>query len=78
MYLSPILYSIEGTIPENLTMLYMLGNPFAGLLESYKNVVVRGVAPNEYALWGTVVACIVFVIGLWYFSRDEYKLVKAI
>jgi lipopolysaccharide transport system permease protein len=77
-YLSPILYSIEGFIPENLTRLYMLGNPFAGLLESYKNVVIHGMPPNEYALWGTAVACIVFVVGLWYFSRDEYKLVKAI
>ena len=77
-YLSPILYSIEETVPERLTMLYMLGNPFAGLMESYKNVVVRGAPPNEYALWGTAVACVVFLAGLWYFSRDEYKLVKSI
>jgi lipopolysaccharide transport system permease protein len=77
-YLSPILYSIEGFIPERLTMLYMFLNPFAGLLESYKNVVIRGAAPNEYALWGAAVACIIFLVGLWYFSRDEYKLVKAI
>jgi lipopolysaccharide transport system permease protein len=78
MYLSPILYSVEGFVPENLTTLYMLGNPFAGLLESYKNVVIHGTLPNEYALWGTAVAFIVFVVGLWYFSRNEYKLVKAI
>ncbi len=77
-YLSPILYSIEGTIPERLMTLYMLGNPFAGLMESYKNIVIRGVPPNEYAWWGTAVACVIFVIGLWYFSRDEYKLVKSI
>jgi lipopolysaccharide transport system permease protein len=77
-YLSPILYSIEGTVPERLTMLYMLGNPFAGLMESYKNVVIRGAPPNEYALWGAAVAVIAFLVGLWYFSRDEYKLVKSI
>ena len=77
-YLSPILYSIEGTIPERLTTLYMLGNPFAGLLESYKNVVILGAPPNEYALWGAAVACVIFLVGLWYFSRDEHKLVKAI
>ncbi|MCK5181499.1 MAG: ABC transporter permease [Dehalococcoidia bacterium] len=78
-YLSPILYSVQDIIEsERLTMLYMLGNPFAGLMESYKNVVVLGAPPNEYALVGTAVACVVFLIGLWYFSRDEYKLVKSI
>jgi len=79
LYLSPILYSVKDVITdERLTMLYMLGNPFAGLLESYKNALIRGTPPSEYALVGAAVACVVFVIGLWYFSRSEYKLVKAI
>ena len=77
-YLSPILYSVKDVVPPRLTMLYMLGNPFAGLMESYKNVVIRGVPPTEYALVGTAVACVAFLVGLWYFSRDEYKLVKSI
>jgi ABC-type polysaccharide/polyol phosphate export permease len=77
-YLSPILYSVGDTVPERLYMLYMLGNPFAGLIESYKNVVIQGVPPNEYALWGAAVAVMAFLAGLWYFSRDEYKLVKSI
>jgi lipopolysaccharide transport system permease protein len=78
-YLSPILYSVEERITnESLVRLYMLFNPFAGLMESYKNVVIRGVPPTEYALVGTAVACVVFVVGLWYFSRNEYRLVKAI
>ncbi len=78
-YLSPILYSVKDVITsERLTMLYMLSNPFAGLLESYKNVVILGAPPTGYALVGAAVACVVFVIGLWYFSRNEHKLVKAI
>jgi len=77
-YLSPILYSIEERVPESLTTLYLLLNPFAGLLESYKNVMIRGAPPSEYALVGTAVGCVAFVVGLWYFSRNEYKLVKAI
>jgi lipopolysaccharide transport system permease protein len=77
-YLSPILYAVKDTVPERLTTLYMLANPFAGLLESYKNVVVLGAPPNEYVLVGAAVACVAFVVGLWYFSRSEYKLVKAI
>ena len=78
-YLSPILYSIGEVIEsDSLTRLYMLGNPFAGLLESYKNVLINGTPPNEYGLVGTAVACGAFLVGLWYFSRNEYKLVKAI
>ena len=77
-YLSPILWSIKDTVPERLTMLYMLANPFAGLLESYKNVLIYGLPPTEYALVGAAVGCVAFVVGLWYFSRSEYKLVKVI
>jgi ABC-type polysaccharide/polyol phosphate export permease len=77
-YLSPILYSVSGTVPGRLYTIYMLGNPFAGLLESYKSILVYGTPPNEYALVGVAVACVAFLVGLWYFSRDEYKLVKSI
>jgi lipopolysaccharide transport system permease protein len=78
MYLSPILYSVADTVPERLRGLYMTLNPFAGLLESYKNILVLGQPPSEYALVGAVVSLAVFAIGLWYFSRNEYRLVKAI
>jgi len=77
-YLSPIIWAVKDTVPESLTTLYMVLNPFAGLLESYKNVVILGVPPNEYALVGAAAACVAFLVGLWYFSRSEYKLVKAI
>ena len=77
-YLSPILYSVEDRIPDRLAGLYMILNPFAGLIESYKNVIIRGLPPNEYALVGAAFAFAALLIGLWYFSRDEYKLVKAI
>lgn len=77
-YLSPIMYSVQEVIPGRLMRLYMLGNPFAGLLESYKNVLILGLPPNEYAIAGTAVGCVAFLVGLWYFSRNEYRLVKAI
>jgi ABC-2 type transport system permease protein len=77
-YLSPILYSVEDRFSGRALTLIMLGNPFAGLLESYKSVVIYGTPPSEYALVGTVVACVVFLAGLWYFSRNEYRLVKVI
>jgi ABC-type polysaccharide/polyol phosphate export permease len=77
-YLSPIIWAVEDRLPEHLRTLYMVLNPFAGLLESYKNVVVRGMPPSEYALVGVAVCIALFFIGLWYFTRDEHKLVKAI
>jgi ABC-type polysaccharide/polyol phosphate export permease len=78
-YLSPILYSVTDMIEsDRLFMLYMIFNPFAGLLESYKNVLIHGTPPTEYALVGTAVACVAFLGGLWYFSRNERRLVKAI
>jgi ABC-type polysaccharide/polyol phosphate export permease len=72
------MYSVKDAIPERLMMLYMFCNPFAGLLESYKNVLVLGMPPDKYALVGTSVCVILFWVGLWYFSRNEYRLVKAI
>jgi ABC-2 type transport system permease protein len=77
-YLSPIMYSVKDVIPERLLTAYMIINPFAGLLESYKNVLILGTPPDEYALVGAAICVILFVVGLWYFSRNEYRLVKAI
>jgi lipopolysaccharide transport system permease protein len=77
-YLSPVLYSVEDRIPAQFMTLYMLVNPFAGLMESYKNVLVLGVAPSMYIIVDTSIAFIVFALGLWYFSRNESKLVKEI
>ncbi len=77
-YLSPILYSVNERVPERFATLYLLLNPFAGLLESYKNVLIRGEPPSTYLLVAAVVAVAGFVLGLWYFSHDEHKLVKAV
>jgi ABC-type polysaccharide/polyol phosphate export permease len=76
-YLSPILYSVSGRIPERFEAIYML-NPFAALLESYKNILVRGTPPSEWMAVPVAMAVIVFLIGSWYFAREERKLVKAI
>ena len=77
-FLSPIIYSVEARIPERFQTWYMLLNPFGGLLESYKNILVRGSPPSEYVAVAATLAVIVFVLGLRYFNHDEKKLVKAI
>ncbi len=76
-YLSPILYSVADRIPERFQTIYML-NPFAALMESYKNILVRGMPPSEYMVVPAAMAVIAFLVGSWYFAREEHKLVKAI
>jgi len=76
-YLSPILYSVTETVPERFETYYML-NPFAALIESYKNILVRGTPPSGYMAIAAAVAVIVFLVGFWYFGREEHRLVKAI
>lgn len=77
-YMSPIMYSVSDRIPDRYQTLYMLLNPFAGLMESYKNILVRGLPPSEYMGVVAAIAIVVFLFGFWYFARDEHKLVKAI
>lgn len=76
-YLSPILYSVSDRVPERYETVFWL-NPFAALLESYKNILVRGEPPSEYMVVPAAMAVMVFLIGSWYFAREERKLVKAI
>ena len=76
-YMSPVLYSVSGRIPERFEAIYML-NPFAALFESYKNILVRGTSPSEWMVVPVAMAVIAFFVGWWYFAREEHKLVKAI
>jgi ABC-type polysaccharide/polyol phosphate export permease len=76
-FLSPILYSVEDRIPEKYETIFWL-NPFSALLESYKNILVRGEPPSDYMFIPAAMAVIVFLFGSWYFAREERKLVKAV
>jgi ABC-type polysaccharide/polyol phosphate export permease len=74
-YLSPALYSISDRIPERLLPIYML-NPFAALFDSYKNVLVRGMPPNEYMAIASLLAVLIFFVGLAFFGSKESKFAK--
>ena len=76
-FLSPALYSVADRVPERFQPIYML-NPFAALFESYKNVLVRGLPPDEYMLVAAAVAVVVFVGGLQFFASKEPDLAKAV
>ncbi len=70
MYASPIVYPLS-LVPERYRLLYML-NPMAGLMDSYRRVLVLRQAPA----WGYVglsaaVAVLAFVVGYAFFKRSE-------
>ena len=74
-YLSPALYSVRDRIPEEYVTYFML-NPFSGLFESYKNVLVRGLPPDRFLLASAVFALVVFVLSLVYQTTRERDVPK--
>lgn len=73
MYATPIIYPIE-LVNENLPQfrtLYAL-NPMVGIVESYRNVILRGVPPNFSDLGlAALVSVVVFIVGYMIFKRLE-------
>jgi ABC-type polysaccharide/polyol phosphate export permease len=54
-------------------------NPMAGLVESFRSVLVYGSAPDLTLLLPTIVgALVVFALGTWYFSATEPRFADVI
>jgi len=74
LWLSPVIYAPE-MIPEGARALYHL-NPMVGPLLAFRAVLVDGV---PFPLWewvyGALVACVTFALGLRVFRRTEVRLV---
>lgn len=70
-YASPVIYPLEA-VPERYRSLYAL-NPMVGIIESYRDLLLRGRMPDTYLLAAAVVATAVFVAGYWLFKRVEYR-----
>lgn len=70
MYATPIIYPIT-TIPARFQTLFLL-NPMTGLIESYRNILVKGIAPQGFYV-GVAAAGAVFllILGYFYFKRIE-------
>lgn len=77
MYASPIVYSIS-VVPDRLAAWYQL-NPTVGLMVAYRNILVKGIAPDWSLLLTTlVISVIVFILGLLVFKRMEGKFADVI
>jgi lipopolysaccharide transport system permease protein len=70
-YASPIIYPVS-MVPENLRSLYYL-NPMAGILESYRDVLLNQQAPGTYLYLSAFVSLVIFILGFWFFKRVEFQ-----
>ena len=70
LYLTPVSYPLS-IVPAELRPWYIL-NPMAGLIESYRDVVVHGRAPQWDALGASIVISLMLFIGAYtFFKRAE-------
>jgi lipopolysaccharide transport system permease protein len=70
LYLTPVSYPLS-IVPAELRPWYIL-NPMAGLIESYRDVVVHGRAPQWDALGASIVISLLLFIGAYiFFKRAE-------
>jgi lipopolysaccharide transport system permease protein len=69
-YASPIIYPTT-QVPENLRPYYFL-NPMAGILETYRDLIIYGRVPGEYFLYSSLISIGVFILGIWFFKRVEF------
>jgi len=77
MYACPIIYPVS-VIPEKYRLLYAF-NPMAGIIDSYRKVIIQGVAPNwDYLLMAFVVTVIVFISFYSIFKKLEIRLADII
>jgi lipopolysaccharide transport system permease protein len=70
MYLTPIIYPLT-LVPERFHALYML-NPMAGLIDSYRRIILQARSPDiTYLLTAAVISVIVFLLAYVYFKQAE-------
>jgi ABC-type polysaccharide/polyol phosphate export permease len=70
-YASPILYSVNEHIPENYRDIYYIVNPLAGIITSYKNILVYGTAPVEYVVTALAIGVTFTYVAFYIFYRHE-------
>lgn len=70
MYLSPILYPVT-LVPDHIRYFYYL-NPMAGIIDSYRDVLLRQQLPSlNHLIYALVTGSLALVLGYLYFKRAE-------
>lgn len=68
-YASPIIYPITA-VPSRIQPFYYL-NPMAGLIESYRDVLIEGVQPGPYLWIALAMSLVILTVGYVIFRRLE-------
>ncbi|MCC6456220.1 MAG: ABC transporter permease [Caldilineaceae bacterium] len=70
MYATPVIYPMS-VVPERWRPLYLL-NPMAGLIDSYRRVILDGAAPDfQYLGASALLSILVALVGYYNFKRLE-------
>ena len=73
MFATPIIYPLS-IVPERLRPYYAL-NPMAGVVDSYRRILLHGQMPDPMALWlAALIAALTLFCGLLYFKKVEFQL----
>lgn len=73
MYLTPIMYPLS-LIPAEYRAYFVL-NPMVGIIEAYRDVMLRNITPDPATLGYSAIAALAFlVLGYTLFKRVELKL----
>jgi ABC-2 type transport system permease protein/lipopolysaccharide transport system permease protein len=71
LFLTPVAWGME-SVPEKWRELYCAVNPMAAIIDSYRRVVLQGVAPAwDLMLPATVTSVVVLAVGYLIFRRLE-------
>jgi lipopolysaccharide transport system permease protein len=77
LFLTPVLYPLD-QVPEDLRPLY-LANPMTGIVESFRDVLVVGRAPDIDLLVPSLIgAAVAVLLGVWYFGATERRFADVI
>lgn len=72
MFLTPVLYPLSEA-PEGLRPLF-LANPMTGIVESFRDVLIHGTAPDlDLLLPAAIGGFSLLLVGAWYFSSVETR-----
>lgn len=72
LFLTPVMYALD-SVPKSARPWYRL-NPMAGLMESFRDVLIEGRAPQLALLLPALIGSVaVLLIGVWYFSSTESR-----
>lgn len=72
LLLTPVMYPLS-EVPADQRRLYLL-NPMTGLIESFREVLIEGNAPDLALLGPSIIgAGVALALGIWYFSATQAR-----